>query len=135
MIRRSVLDALGGFRTEAEYHHLEDTGLWTDALAAGIELDNVPEFHFAYQTGDRIVMSRRDHPQRARNEVGIRLRYRRRAGLPWYTAAEPLLVYGLRFLPTPVVRFAYAHLRRPGRPSHHPVPLLDAALHPQPTST
>jgi glycosyltransferase involved in cell wall biosynthesis len=109
MFRRAVFER--GHRYDTNYRLMQDYELWSRLIVAGESISNVPEYLLWFRVGDDFY-NRRAGFKRAWKEVGLRLRYARRAHL-----FRPAQVFGLgalflmRVMPGSIMRLAYKHLR------------------------
>lgn len=110
IVRRSLLDAAGGYRRRA---FMEDYDLWARMIAAGARVDNLPEPLVVYSAAG--LFTRRAHPASVGAEAAMLTELVRLGLLPAWRA--PLLLagrIGYRLAPDPVKRAAYrAAYRRP----------------------
>lgn len=110
IVRRSLLDAVGGYRRRA---FMEDYDLWARMIAAGARVDNLPEPLVLYSAAG--LFTRRAHPASVGAEAAMLTELVRLGLLPAWRA--PLLFggrVGYRLAPDPVKRAAYhAAYRRP----------------------
>jgi GT2 family glycosyltransferase len=105
MFRRSVFER--GHRYDPRMLVMQDYELWSRLIVAGEVIANVPE----YLIGEGFF-NRRHGVRRAWDEVGLRFRFARRAGL--LRPGHLPVLFGLflvRVLPGPIKRLAYKHLR------------------------
>lgn len=109
MFRRAVFER--GYRYDPRYKVMQDYELWSRLIVAGESISNVPDYLLWFRVGDAFY-GRRAGFKRARDEVTLRLRYARRAGL-----FRPTQLFGLaalflvRVMPGGIKRLAYKHLR------------------------
>ncbi|MCL2038757.1 glycosyltransferase [Candidatus Saccharibacteria bacterium] len=93
MIRRSALEAVGGYSIGEEFARVEDIDLWLKLYENGYKGYNLPEVLY-HQRNDTDTMARRTK-QNYLNEYGIRKRSFRSLGLPktrYYYVFRPLVV-------------------------------------------
>lgn len=109
VFRRRVFE--GGIRYSSGSHLTEDMFLWVDCAKAGFVFGNVPEPLLRYRVDARFY-ERRSGIRKAVSE------YRAKRYIATQLGAEgvgsvvwPLLAFGLRLLPTPLLRLCYQLFR------------------------
>ena len=109
IFRRQVFD--DGHRYDARLTQMQDYEFWSRLTLQGYLIGNLPKFLIWYRMAPGFY-SRRTGFSRAWTEVGMRLRYARRAGL---LTPLQLIRLGMFFLvrisPQTIKRLAYARLR------------------------
>lgn len=96
MFRRESIEKLHGyderFSTSQDYH------LWFKAIAAGLEIHNIPEYLLKYRMNDN-YKSRKSMKYRL-NEFNIKLEGYRLMSYPWYKYYAALFSLVLAFMPS-----------------------------------
>jgi glycosyltransferase EpsE len=112
MFRRELFDVLGGYSTLGCDAYLEDTELWTRAIAAGARCRNLPKFLYRFLvTNATYATGRRRGTRIAFREAQLRLRHVASARLPAYDFGWPVLVFAARLCPPPFLRTIYKYFR------------------------